>query len=54
MFQLVACNLAVLAIAMIYYAWRDSYLARVRGRATRFRSGSRTCSGWRPTSPPDP
>jgi hypothetical protein len=34
MFQLVACNLAVLAIAMIYYAWRDSYLARGPGRAS--------------------
>ena len=24
MLELVACNLASLAIAMIYYAWRDS------------------------------
>ncbi len=32
MFQLVACNLAVLAIAMIFYAWRDAYVARNRRR----------------------
>ena len=24
MFELVACNLASLAIALIYYSWRDS------------------------------
>ncbi len=24
MFELIACNLAMLSIAMIYYAWRDS------------------------------
>lgn len=24
MFQLIACNLAMLSIAMIYYAWRDT------------------------------
>lgn len=23
MFELIACNLAMLSIAMIYYAWRD-------------------------------
>ncbi|HET6572643.1 MAG TPA: hypothetical protein VFG68_03495 [Fimbriiglobus sp.] len=34
MFQLVATNLAVLAIAMIYYAWRDSYAARGCRRAS--------------------
>jgi hypothetical protein len=34
MFQMVACNLAVLAIAMIFYAWRDGYLSRRRGQAT--------------------
>ena len=33
MFQMVACNLAVLAIAMIYYAWRDGYLGRDREQA---------------------
>jgi hypothetical protein len=33
MFQMVACNLAVLAIAMIFYAWRDGYLARKNVRA---------------------
>ena len=33
MFQLVACNLAVLAIAMIFYAWRDGYLSRARNQA---------------------
>jgi len=33
MFQLVACNLAVLAIAMIFYAWRDTYRTRTRQRA---------------------
>jgi hypothetical protein len=32
MFQMVACNLAVLAIAMLYYAWRDGYLGRDRGQ----------------------
>lgn len=32
MFQLVACNVAVLAIAMIYYAWRDARMARTRQR----------------------
>jgi hypothetical protein len=34
MFQMVACNLAVLAIAMIYYAWRDGYVTRDRGQAS--------------------
>jgi len=33
MFQMLACNLAVLTIAMLFYAWRDGYLARNR-RAT--------------------
>jgi hypothetical protein len=33
MFQMVACNLAVLAIAMLYYAWRDGYLGRGREQA---------------------
>jgi hypothetical protein len=33
MFQMVACNLAVLAIAMIFYAWRDGYKARQTSRA---------------------
>lgn len=30
MVQLVTCNLAVLSIAMLYYAWRDGYLAYAR------------------------
>jgi hypothetical protein len=34
MFQMVACNLAVLAIAMLFYAWRDGYLGRSRQSAT--------------------
>jgi hypothetical protein len=34
MFQLISCNLAVLAIAMIFYAWRDSRLARSHQRRT--------------------
>ena len=34
MFQLVTCNLAVLAIAVIYYAWRDGYLVRNHKDAT--------------------
>jgi hypothetical protein len=33
MFQMVACNFAVLAIAMIYYAWRDARAAENRRRA---------------------
>jgi hypothetical protein len=33
MFQMMACNLAVLAIAMLYYAWRDGNLSRNAGRA---------------------
>lgn len=28
MFQLLACNLACLAIASVYYAWRDLYQHR--------------------------
>ncbi len=28
MFQLLACNVACLAIAGLYYAWRDVYLHR--------------------------
>ena len=28
MFQLIACNLACLAIAALYYTWRDVYLHR--------------------------
>lgn len=28
MFQLIACNIACLAIAGLYYAWRDVYLHR--------------------------
>lgn len=30
MVQMVTCNLAVLSIAMLYYAWRDGYLTRTR------------------------
>ena len=30
MVQLVTCNLAVLSIAALYYAWRDGYLAHHR------------------------
>ena len=33
MVPLITCNLAVLAIAMMYYAWRDGYLSRGRGQA---------------------
>jgi len=32
MFQMVACNLAVLTIAMIYFAWRDGRVTRSRQR----------------------
>jgi len=28
MFQLLACNIACLAIAVLYYSWRDIYLHR--------------------------
>lgn len=34
MFQMVSCNLTVLAIAIIYYAWRDGYLPRKHNNAT--------------------
>ena len=33
MVQLIACNLAVLAIAGIYYAWRDRYATFSQKRA---------------------
>ena len=33
MVQMIACNLAVLAIAGIYYAWRDRISAIARNRA---------------------
>ncbi len=33
MVQMVTCNVAVLSIAMVYYAWRDGYLARTRAAA---------------------
>ncbi|OWK35880.1 hypothetical protein [Fimbriiglobus ruber] len=33
MFQMIACDLAVLTIAMIFYAWRDGYIARSRRQA---------------------
>jgi hypothetical protein len=32
MIQMLACNLAVLAIAMLYYAWRDSYSTQASPR----------------------
>jgi hypothetical protein len=28
MFQLLACNIACLAVAVLYYSWRDIYLHR--------------------------
>ena len=28
MFQLIACNVACLAIASVYYSWRDVYVNR--------------------------
>jgi hypothetical protein len=33
MVQMVTCNLAVLSIAALYYAWRDGYLAAHRAAA---------------------
>jgi hypothetical protein len=33
MFHMIACNLAALAIAAMYYAWRDGYLARAAKRS---------------------
>lgn len=33
MFQMVACNVAVLTIAVIYYAWRDARVNKTRRRA---------------------
>ncbi len=33
MVQMVTCNLAVLSIAMLYYAWRDGYLTHTRRAA---------------------
>ncbi|MFO0850911.1 MAG: hypothetical protein U0871_20505 [Gemmataceae bacterium] len=35
MAQLLTCNLAVLAIAMLYYTWRDGYSARFRRKGAR-------------------
>jgi hypothetical protein len=32
MVSMLPCNLALLAIAAIFYAWRDVYLPRVRAR----------------------
>lgn len=32
MFQMVACNFAVLTIAMIYFAWRDGRISKTRRR----------------------
>ncbi len=33
MVQMIACNLAVLAIAGLYYAWRDRHTAQAARRA---------------------
>jgi len=33
MVQMIACNLAVLAIAGIYYAWRDRHAKQFQQRA---------------------
>ncbi len=33
MFQMIACNLAVLSIAMLFYAWRDSSFGRAKQNA---------------------
>ena len=33
MVQLVTCNVAVLSIAALYYAWRDGYLVPARRAA---------------------
>ena len=58
MFQLVACNLAVLAIAMIYYAWRDGYLRATAAQAGLQRAGRVHAVGGGPqvrlTVPPAP
>ncbi|HSQ55777.1 MAG TPA: hypothetical protein VLM40_08520 [Gemmata sp.] len=37
MFHLIACNLACLTIAALYYTWRDGYLHRRRRQHTRER-----------------
>jgi hypothetical protein len=31
-FQMIACNVATLAIAVLYYAWRDAFVSRARQR----------------------
>jgi hypothetical protein len=36
-FQLIACNIACLAIASMYYTWRDIYLHRRRRQQLRDR-----------------
>jgi hypothetical protein len=35
MAQLLTCNLAVLAIAMLYYTWRDGFAAKLRHQSPR-------------------
>lgn len=35
MAQMLTCNLAVLAIAMLYYTWRDGYVTRFRQPSAR-------------------
>ncbi|HVL12732.1 MAG TPA: hypothetical protein VM529_09210 [Gemmata sp.] len=37
MFQLITCNIACLAIAALYYTWRDGYVNRRRRAHTRER-----------------
>lgn len=37
MFQLIACNLACLAIAALYYTWRDVYLHKKKRELLRQR-----------------
>jgi hypothetical protein len=36
-FHLIACNIACLAIAALYYSWRDGYVHRRRRAYTRER-----------------
>ena len=50
-FQLLACNVACLTIAALYYAWRDVYLHRRKRRSST--TAWRTCCGSPRTAPPD-
>jgi hypothetical protein len=36
-FHLLACNIACLAIAALYYTWRDGYMSRKKRAHTRER-----------------